>query len=296
MAGDWESTFKTWAQAPSQTERDKCANAERAIRNAIGSSKALADREISIFAQGSYRNRTNVRADSDVDICICCHDSFFFDLPDGLTAERLGISTPAKYGYAQFKDDVQQALEDHFKEASIQRGDKAFDVHENTYRIAADAVAAFEYRWYDENGGYATGTSFKPDSGGRIVNWPEQNYANGIEKNDRTGKSFKGVVRIMKTLRNAMADAGHESAEAMSSFLIECLIWNVPDEGFSHATWEGDVRYAIVYLYQATQQASTCKEWGEINELKYLFHSKQPWTREGVNGFLADAWHYLGFG
>jgi hypothetical protein len=236
-----------------------------------------------------------VRADSDVDICICCHESLFFDLPDGLTAEQVSISTPAKYGYAQFKSDVQRALEDHFKKASIRRGDKAFDVHENTYRIAADAVAAFEYRRYDESGGYITGTSFKPDSGGRIVNWPEQNYANGIEKNDRTGKSFKGVVRIMKTLRNAMADTGHESAEAMSSFLIECLIWNVPDEGFSHETWEEDVRYAIVHLYQATRQASTCKEWGEINELKYLFRSKQPWTREGVNAFLADAWRYLGF-
>jgi hypothetical protein len=55
------------------------------------------------------------------------------------------------------------------------------------------------------------------------------------------------------------------------------------------------VRYAIAHLWGKTQTDETCKEWGEINELKYLFRPSQPWTREQVNGFLYAAWNYIGF-
>ena len=70
MSRDWENTFSSWGQPPSQTERDKCENAERAVRKAIAESSALANRSISVFTQGSYANRTNVRQDSDVDIYV----------------------------------------------------------------------------------------------------------------------------------------------------------------------------------------------------------------------------------
>jgi hypothetical protein len=39
-------------------------------------------------------------------------------------------------------------LTDFFDRGAVQRGNKAFDVHANTYRVDADVVAAFEYRWY----------------------------------------------------------------------------------------------------------------------------------------------------
>ena len=32
-----------------------------------------------IIPQGSYRNNTNVRQESDVDICVCCTEPFFAD-------------------------------------------------------------------------------------------------------------------------------------------------------------------------------------------------------------------------
>ena len=34
---------------------------------------------------------------------------------------------------------------------------------------------------------------------------------------------------------------------------------------------------------------------GEVNELKYLFRSGQPWTRQQAYGFVAAAWNYIGF-
>jgi hypothetical protein len=294
VSRDWESTSRSWGQAPSQTERDKCENAERAIREAITASSALAARSISVFAQGSYASRTNVRQDSDVDICVRCRDVFYYDLPAGVLRESYGI-TPANYEYAQFKNEVGAALTDYFGYSAVTRGNKAFDVHANSYRVDADVVPTFEYRRYTSASAYQEGTKFLPDNGGQVINWPSQNYDNGVGKNQRTGERFKAMVRIMKRLRNEMNEAAILAAKPIPSFLNECLVWNVPDEGFGHQTYKADVRHVIAYLWNNTRTVDTCEEWGEINELKYLFRSGQSWTREQTNAFLQAAWDYIGF-
>src|SRR3972149_4992808 len=110
MARDWEETFASWGRPPGTTQEDKCGNAERAIKKAIAASRALASRDVTVFPQGSYRNRTSVKLESDVDICVRCNESFFFDLPDGASTSDFGISTPAGYPYSQFKADVGKSL------------------------------------------------------------------------------------------------------------------------------------------------------------------------------------------
>jgi predicted nucleotidyltransferase len=296
---DWETVFSTWGGPPSATERQKCENAERAIRNAIDASEELSSKDIEVFVQGSYANRTNVRQESDVDICVLCKNTFFpdYSMSDGLNNEILGYSD-ADYRYAQFKNNMETALKAHFGAISVTRGNKAFDVHANTYRVAADVVACFEHRRFigtAESNRYYSGTQLLPDTGGKIINWPRQNYANGVEKNDETGRRFKAVVRILKRLRNEMVINGHVAAEPIPSYLIECLVWNVPNDGLGHAEYQGDVRYALAHLWNETRTDDGCNQWREINGLKYLFRSNQPWQRDQVNGFLAAAWNYIGF-
>jgi hypothetical protein len=294
VSRDWESTFRSWGQAPSQTERDKCENADQAVRKAIAASSALAAHSISVFAQGSYANRTNVRQDSDVDICVLCRDVFYYDLPAGVLRESYDI-TPASYEYARFKNEVGAALTDYFGYSTVTRGNKAFDVHANSYRVDADVVPTFEYRRYKAASAYSEGTKFLPDNGGEVINWPTQNYDNGVSKNQRTGERFKAMVRIMKRLRNEMNEAASGAAKPISSFLNECLVWNVPDEGFGHDTYKADMRHVIARLWNDTKTVDSCSEWGEINELKYLFRGGQPWTPEQANTFLQAAWDYVGF-
>jgi hypothetical protein len=139
------------------------------------------------------------------------------------------------------------------------------------------------------------GTSFLPDAGHRVINWPEQNYANGVAKNERTGRQFKAMVRILKRLRGEMDDAGYQSAKSVSSYLVECLVWNVPDAGFGHSALRADLRYVLAHLFNETRVEESCKEWGEVNELKYLFRPSQPWTRQAANKFLDEAWKFVGF-
>ena len=287
MTRDWEATFKNWAQPPGKTEQAKCNNAVQVIRNAIDKSPNLNQRSTTVFPQGSYRNRTNVRTESDVDICVLCTDTFFYKLPDGVEPDDFGI-IPSSYSYFDYKNDVEDALVTYLGWEAVTRGNKAFDVHENTYRVDADVVACFEYRRYRRNGNYTKGVAFNTDQKRRIVNWPEQNYENGVTKNNATGRRFKALVRILKQLRNEMADT-------TPSYLIESLVWNVHNIGFGNETYTADVRYALAHLWDNTRSFDNCKEWGEINELKYLFRDSQPWTREQANTFLYDAWNYVGF-
>src|SRR5207248_9320601 len=147
--------------------------------------------DISTFTQGSYRNRTNVRQDSDVDICVFTPETFFFA---GTTAADSGI-VPPSYEYAQFKNDLGGALVNYFGSNVVRRGTKAFDVDENTYRLHADVIGCFEYRLYSNSENYISGTAFVPENTGEVIhNWPQQNYDNGVAKNEATHRRFKAVV------------------------------------------------------------------------------------------------------
>jgi hypothetical protein len=290
-----EDTLTSWASAPSQTELTKCDNAVSAVRKAIDSSAALNKRKIKVFAQGSYCNRTNVRQDSDVDVCVLCRDSLMCDYPTGMSGSDFGLRQPANYSYDTFKDDVGNALTAYFKNGHVTRGNKAFDIKENTYRIAADAVPCFEHRRYHKNGTWDEGTAFNPDNAWRIVNWPEQNYDNGVTKNKDTGGRFKDVVRILKRLRYKMCDEKIAAADPISSFLVECLVWNAPNPAFEHETYSSTVREVLAHLFNDTIKIDTCEGWGEVNELKYIFKGSPTSKLTEAHAFISAAWDYWGY-
>ena len=294
MARNWEQTFRDWGKPPSKTEQEKCDNAERAIRKAISASEKLKDLDITVFPKGSYRNRTNARLSSDVDICVLCRDIINVQYPEGMTDDNTGLS-PAIYHYSDYKNDVENALVGYFESGTVTRGNKAFDVHENTYRVDSDVVACFVHRRYRQNGTWLEGECLHPDNGGTIINWSNRNYDNGVEKNKATGNRFKAVVRILKRLRNEMADSSYEIAENLPSFLIECLVYNVPNQAFGHDIYIADVGGVLAHLCVNTRKDSDCEKWREVNELKYLFRPSKPWPREQANTFLNVAWNYIGF-
>jgi len=303
MLRDWESQFATWAKSPSDSETQRCENTIKAIRGAIAKSEKLKRRKIKVFAQGSYRNRVNVRRDSDVDIGVMCHDVFLAQYPPGKTRADFG-NIEASYSFSQFKSELEEALVARFGSAGVHRGNKAFDIHENSYRVDADVVPLFEYRRYNENGTHIYGVALIPDSGSRIYNYPERlmdawpkldlHYENAVSKNKATARAYKGVVRILKSLRNEMEATGIAAAAPIPGFLIECLVWNAPDECFKHKTWDEVVRAVLLYVWSNTKGDGTCKDWLEVNGIKYLFHSSQKWTRAQAHTFVDAAWSYVG--
>lgn len=294
---DWEDTFTSWAPPPGKTEQERCEHAVNAIKKAISGSSALNQRSTRTFAQGSYANRTNVRQDSDVDVCILCSNTVYFDGPNGLTLADIGC-VPATYAYDQYKNEVEAALVSYFGRDEVERGNKAFDIHKNTYRVDADAVACFEYRLYffDDSGKlwYHLGTALITDrEQRRITNFPEQQYDNGIAKNNATGRRFKALVRIIKKLRNEMDDVGIQEAGPMASFLLESLVWNWPDELFKQPSYTSMVKAFLVFVWEGTETETTCSTWKEENGIKYLFGAHNEWTRQRVHDFAQAAYGYI---
>lgn len=298
MSRDWEAVFASWSRGPSETEKQRAENAERQVREAINASEKLKKRQIQVFTQGSYRNRVNVRKYSDVDVGVLCFDTYFPEYPDDNVKALLKASTePATYTYATFKNELEEALIARFGRPAVTRGSKAFDVESNSYRVEADVAAFFEHRRYTSAGHYHSGVEMIPDdlTPPRIRNWPEQHYRNGVSKNDASGRRFKRIVRILKALSNEMLANGVESAKNAPSFLVECLVWNTPNEFLRIDSYYLAVKATLAYLYSQTRSDEMCSEWGEVNELKYLFRETQPWTRAGAHRFICDAWGYVGF-
>lgn len=295
---DWESAFSRWSQGPSDTEKQRAENAERQIKQAILDNDKLKNRDIKVFTQGSYRNRVNVRRDSDVDIGVVCFDAYFPDYPDdNVKAELRKYTSDSVYTYAMFKNEIEEALVNRFGRSAVSRGRKSFDIKANSYRVEADVAAFFEHRRYLDVRNYISGVEMIPDdfSPLRVRNWPEQHYENGVRKNNDSSRRFKRVVRVVKTLSNEMALKGIKSAEKVPSFLLECLVFNVPNELLMRVTYYDTVRAVISYLYHAVSDEGRSGEWGEVSELKYLFRLSQPWTRDDARNFLVDAWSYIGF-
>jgi hypothetical protein len=303
MSREWEAVFSIWSQSPSKTENERIERTINSIKIALNASDNLRINS-KVYVQGSYRNRVNVKQDSDVDIgIIYTGNTFYPSYPEGMSASDFGV-IDGDYNYTDFKNEVEKALVDYFGKNAVTRGNKAFDLHENTYRVDADVVPVFEHRRYSADGSYDCGVQLFPDNGGKIINWPEriydnpnwpnQHYENSVAKNTRTGRRYKGVVRILKKLRNIMADNGIVEANPIPGFLIECLVWNSPDNCFVGDSWEEDTRSCITHIWSSTKSPKLCDDWGEVSELKYLFRGSPDSKRQEAHSFINSAWDYIG--
>ncbi|NLP50250.1 nucleotidyltransferase [Bacillus sp. RO1] len=285
-----ESTLQQWSKPASDTEEAKCENALRMIKKAIGNSEALSKFNIKFIPQGSYHNNTNVRLNSDVDIAVKLTDTFYANYPEGTTRNDFGNSE-SSYTFNEYRNSIEEALINTFGAESITFGDKSIKIRSNTYRVDADVVPCFEHRRYDKSGSYIAGTEFRTRfANNQVINFPEQHYENGVGKNIITARKYKRIVRILKRLRNRMKEEGYD-VENIPSFLIECLVWNVPNQYFNTGTYTDDLKGSLVYLIQNTSTFELCKEWGEVSELLYLFRSK--YDHSEVNKFLREAYEFV---
>lgn len=294
----WEDTFRSWATPPGQTEKTKMDNAETAIKKSIANHKRLSEMDIKIFAQGSYRSNTSIKQDSDVDVCIRLNSTFFDKYPDGKMRSDYG-NVDGSMDFATYKNLIQEALNSYFGYEYVTRGNKAFDIHSNSYRVDADAVPAFAYHYYHGDGPKdyidPVGIAFDTDNGSRIINWPHQSYNNGVSKQDVTSYRYKKMVRIIKKLRNKMQEENILGSHDIASFLIESMVWNVPNEEFGKNDYHDDVRAVMANCFNFTLTDDASKNLCEVNDFKKLFHPNQPWSREKAHSFFDAAWNYVGF-
>lgn len=293
-----EAMLDGYSQPLSATEDTQCKNAIGMVRDALkvlsftDDNKAIAplysdtlayyiemrslhgSRKIKLFVQGSYANNTNVRTESDVDIAVVEESVFRTEYRSGITDANYSFSeapTPAK----KFKDEVQETLVAKFGN-DVERGDKSVKVHGNTYRKDADTVPCRRYRDYrndyrNDADNYLGGIVIYPDSGGQIINYPEQHIYNGRQKNVATSGYFKKMVRIMKKMCYLMEDRYISSASNVSSFVLESMLWNVTDSWYLDNCGKYSKVFAFNQLISHLRaNKANFTTWKEANGIKRL--------------------------
>ncbi|HEY8083834.1 MAG TPA: nucleotidyltransferase [Solirubrobacterales bacterium] len=300
-----EDQLAAWTQRPFADEDTRAKNAERLIREAIAAHPRLGGLGIDIYAKGSYANNTNVRRDSDIDIAVeytdISYPHYGPDTDQEQVRSTLGIGpytgpfrdAEGSTRIMDFKDAVGEALAETFGAAAVTRHNKVFTVRESSRSLAADVVPCTTYKQYWSPLNVNQGIRLLPDrpSAHWIVNYPRQHYRCGVAKNETTGRAFKRVVRILKNLENQMVDEG--TIPAVSSFLIESLVYNCPDPLFDATLWAPRVRAVLSHIWEDTKESESEKRWLEVNAIKYLFHANQPWSRDEARRFTHAAWQYV---
>jgi hypothetical protein len=295
-----EESYTHWQRPASKTEEQRISNAISMMKKAVNSSDFLKSKDIDIFVQGSYGNNTNVRAESDVDVCIMLKDIFYAKYPDGYSGDDYGF-TFVTNSFSTFRKEVIRALINTYGEKNIKQGNKSIKIEPNSYRVETDAVPAIQYRNYHYNtskssNNFVEGIKFISQDGNEVINYPQRHIQNGIEKNKETQKRYKRLVRIFKRIRYKMIADGVSVDSVISSFLIECLLWNTLNSYFNNNESNSErVRETIVYLFNKTKN-DDCLKWTEVSGMLYLFRSEKRWNVPMVNNFLQQMWDYLELG
>ena len=275
------------------------------VKAAIQEYDGLRTRDFDIIAQGSYPNNTNARTTSDVDLCVVFKDVFLPDysyLPEA-ARENLGyVDSDRKF--PEEREAVGKALTKKFGSLAVKPGNKAFDIRSvDGSRVEADVVPAWRFRGFtgrDERGTpvYNQGIVFWSLEGQKVINFPEQHLTSGTEKNTRTNGYYKRAVRILKHVRYKMLDEEVRSADGVSSFLLECMIYNVPDDVFfSSETWRGTMQNVLHHMYQALRDGSAASDWVEVSGGKWLFSEtygiQANWKPAQAQAFVLDAYNRI---
>ena len=292
-----EGQLQTWSHQGATASAS--ALYER-IRTALQNDTALRGRNFEVFLQGSYRNSTNIRGDSDVDVVAVLRDTFkpdYSQLNEYTRATVQAGHQDATYTLEDFRHDVSNAVRRAFPLHAITEGGKSIKIPRTANNIPADVVPCLEYRLYRPpqtllgDATYIDGIwLWDVQRNHEVTSFPRQSYENGVAKHGRTNEWYKPTVRIFKNARGWTEDNGLIQSGTASSHSIECLLYNVSDQQFGSSY--GDTFVNVVnWLNSADLTNFVCQ-----NGIQRLFDPGR-WTTQNARayiGALIQMWNQWG--
>ena len=230
-----ENQLKIWAQ-PGTAQGAK--NTHAAIRNALGRHGWPDGVRYRTYLQGSYRNNTHLRRQSDVDVVV---ELTSFPIRDGSLLpgpqRRLleGRFPEPEYGWRRFRRDVLRALTDSFEASRVREGKKTLKLVMESPEIPVDVVVAVRYLKYTEYSGQRNYRNtegmglYLPTEGRWTVSYPHLHRRNGVLKEKSTNWRFRRCIRMFKNARAQLVEESRLGPNTARSYQIECLLYNVPD-------------------------------------------------------------------
>lgn len=269
-----ESQLETWSHHGAVTTAKLTANS---IKNAFDSYTNWSDHiDFEVFLQGSYKNDTNIRGDSDVDVVAQLSSTFYSNLSDD-EKRILGI-TPASYSWSDFRSDVLKALTTYYGQNSITEGNKTLKLKANNDRLPADIIVCSQYRRYKtvNNYDYVEGMCFWAN-GRQIINYPKVHYKNGVSKHQSTNEWYKPVVRMFKNARSFI------SGDTTPSYFLECLIYNALNLKFG-TSYQDSFCNIVNWLNEADLDIFMCKN----GQHKLFGSTPEQWNTADAQSFIKN--------
>lgn len=292
-----ESQLQTWSHKGATASASALYDR---IRTSLQNDTALRGRSIEVFLQGSYRNSTNIRGDSDVDVVAMLRDTFMPDYSqlDGYTKAAVQPGhRDAAYTLEDFRRDVSNAIRRAFPTHAIIEGGKSIKIPRTTNNIPADVVPCLEYRPYRPpqvllgDATYVDGIWLRDvQRNHAVTSFPKQSYENGVANHGRTNQWYKLTVRILKNARGWMENNGLIQSGTASSHAIECLLYNVPDQQFGGScgntfvnvvNWLNSADLTNFVCQNGIQRLFEQGRWSVPNARAYIGALVQMWNQWG---------------
>ncbi len=195
-----ESKLESWANQGATTS---AKNTYNSIKQSLGHFT-----DIDIYLQGSYRNGTNIYADSDVDVVV----------EQNSQIKNLNLDNNQKVlnvldSWKSVKRSIKGALVKYYGESLIKEGKKTIKILPQSGRLNADVVVSLNY--------YSGIIFFAPSESRYIINFPKDHFNNGAVKNKNTNYVYKKIVRIFKNARNVLIQKNRISTKTAPSYFKE---------------------------------------------------------------------------
>jgi|ERR1043165_212962 hypothetical protein len=293
-----ESRLLTWTNQGSVTNS---ALTHNVLRNALARHSWPSVMSYADYLQGSYANTTNIRGESDVDIVIECTSLFHHSDLTYSDEQILGLQ-PGKHNFEEFRSEVISALVSFYGDSYVDTsGANSIKVlpSDTTNRLYADVIVCCNYKYYHERRIVAEGITFwNRKTYNQIVNYPKLHKANGATKNSNTLGKYKQTVRMFKNARRYMIEGDVTLKKKFSSYFVESLLYNVPNNHFFNSTWQQVFQNILIYLIEAFGNDAV-DEFTTQSGMHYLIgnHPVQ-WAKPDAQEFvtrLSDLWeNYYG--
>jgi hypothetical protein len=282
-----ESQLSTWSN---YQQPQSAVNTHTSIRLALIDSKSMLSqkglvlgKDYEIYLQGSYRNSTNIRADSDVDVVVQLNKGFCsnkLELPIAELRLFNSFLSPVGITYQQFREYVLESLELYYGENAVKSSNKCIELEKGSNRLSADIIPCIQYRYYecfreyDDIDNYIEGmTLWTQNDGRQIINYPKLHYQGSVNKHQATDEKYKSIVRMFKNARNKSIEQNLWSEKIAPSYFLECLLYNVPDYLFD-SSLQTSYSNIVMHLFQDINESYVCQ-----NEQVYLFgDTPEQWS------------------
>lgn len=279
-----ETQLETWSHQGAITTASATANSIKGVLERF--TQWPQGISFDTYFQGSYKNSTNIRGDSDVDIVAQLRSVFRSNLTED-QKRQLG-HIPANYTWQNFKDHVITALTLTYGPEIVLQGNKAIKVVGTAGRLSADVVPTLTYRRYSrvEEYAYVEGICFlTANNGSLVINFPNQHYNNGVAKMANTQNNYKSIVRIFKNIKKFLVEANTITRELAPSYFIECFLYNVPNNNFIGATKHSIIQNILNWL-------NLNRDWSGFvcqNGIQQLFGADSTqWSETSSRSFIGS--------